>query len=188
MLPPREDKTVHELCKQLGDLNSVTKSLQSESVTLSTVRTLFDEVIREHPDLTERLSPTADIVKDPIFEKAICKLQDGQQLERYETAVLKSFEVEKPDASSSEEEESLSLAARALKRRKLQQRTSACYVDTRFVVPTSNMCERLFSVAGWALNGRRKRILPKNFEVQIFLHENREMWSIHDVDRIEKSK
>ncbi len=69
LLSPREDKTVHELCKQLGDLSSVTKSLQSERVTLSTVRTLFDEVIREHPDRTERLSPTADIVKDPIFEK-----------------------------------------------------------------------------------------------------------------------
>ncbi len=87
-----------------------------------------------------------------VAKLAICKLQDGQQLERYETAVLKSFEVEKPDASSSEEEESLSLAARALKRRKVQQRTSACYVDTRFVVPTSTMCERLFYVAGWALN------------------------------------
>ncbi len=93
---------------------------------------------KEYQVLVDELSmsPTADIVKDPIFEKAICKLQDGQQLERYETAVLKSFEVEKPDASSSGEEESLSLAARALKCRKLQQRTSACYVDTRFVVPT----------------------------------------------------
>ncbi len=25
LLSPREDKTVHDLCKQLGDLNSVTK-------------------------------------------------------------------------------------------------------------------------------------------------------------------
>ncbi len=49
------------------------------------------------------------------------------------------------------------------------------------------MCERLFSVAVYALNGRRKRILPMNFEAQIFLHEYREMWSISEVDRIAKS-
>ncbi len=66
-------------------------------------------------------------------------------------------------------------------------RTIACYVDTRVVVPTSNMCERLFHVAGYALNGRRKRILPMNFEAQIFLLENREMWSISTVNRIAKS-
>ncbi len=38
LLSPREDKKVHDLCKQLGDLNSVTKNLQSDSVTLSEVR------------------------------------------------------------------------------------------------------------------------------------------------------
>ncbi len=65
LLSPREDKTVHDLCKQLGDLNSVTKYLQGESLTLSEVRMLFDEVIHDHRDLTDRLSSTANIVKKP---------------------------------------------------------------------------------------------------------------------------
>ncbi len=66
---------------------------------------------------------------DPITRKTLAK--------PFETSALKSFEVEQPGASSSDRDDVLPLAARALKRRKLQQRTSACYVDTRFVVGAS---------------------------------------------------
>jgi len=32
---------------------------------------------------------------------------------------------------------------------------AAAYLDLRFLCPTSNMCERLFSIAGYAMNDRR---------------------------------
>ncbi len=55
------------------------------------------------------------------------------------------------------------------------------YMDTRFILPTSNVFERLFSVAGYALGDRRGRMLLSNFEEQIFLHINKELWGIEDV-------
>ena len=42
---------------------------------------------------------------------------------------------------------------------------SSRYVDLRFIRPTSNICERLFSVSKFALPNYRKRILPANFEM-----------------------
>lgn len=56
------------------------------------------------------------------------------------------------------------------------------YMDPHFLVPTSNICERLFSKAGFCLSDRRSKILPSNFESQIFLHVNKEHWSMNDVN------
>ncbi len=66
-------------------------------------------------------------------------------------------------------------------------RTIACYVDTRFVVQTSNMCERLFFCCRLRPERSAQAHTTYEFEAQIFFHENREMWSISDVDRITKS-
>ena len=57
-------------------------------------------------------------------------------------------------------------------------------MDLRFIRPTSNMCERLFSVAVYALNDRRKSVLPVNFERQLFLHADSHLWGISDVKNL----
>ena len=62
------------------------------------------------------------------------------------------------------------------------------YLDLRFMVPTSNLCERLFSKAGYSLGNRRGNILPTSFEEQIFLHVNSKMWSIDDVNTLVNGK
>ena len=55
------------------------------------------------------------------------------------------------------------------------------FLDTRFILPTSNICERLFSKAGFALSDRRKSIHPAALEEQMFLHINSSLWNIDDV-------
>ncbi len=57
-------------------------------------------------------------------------------------------------------------------------------MDVKFLVPTSNMCERIFSIAGHAISDRRERILPANFEMYIFLHFNRDFWGLEDVNNV----
>jgi hypothetical protein len=51
-------------------------------------------------------------------------------------------------------------------------------MDLRFLVPTSNVVEELFSVAGYSQNKRRMSMLPINFEAQLFLKTNSDYWSI----------
>lgn len=54
-------------------------------------------------------------------------------------------------------------------------------MDTRFILSTSNLCERLFSLACYTLNDRRRQALPAHIESQLFLHFNQDYWGIRDV-------
>jgi len=58
------------------------------------------------------------------------------------------------------------------------------YADLRFILPTSNVVERLLSVAKYILTYSRKHMHPINFETVIFLRTNRSYW---DCDTVAKS-
>jgi len=74
-----------------------------------------------------------------------------------------------------------SLAERALKRRR-RSIDANIYQSVNFLLPTSNICERLFSKAGFVLSDRRKSLSPVAFEQQMFLHCNSAHWDINDVN------
>ena len=83
------------------------------------------------------------------------------------------------------EDGGLSFVERALKKRRLSvTKLNAQYLDTRFIVPHSNMCERFFSKAGYTMSDRRKLIQPANFEEQLFLHTNSGYWGIDDINQL----
>lgn len=56
------------------------------------------------------------------------------------------------------------------------------FMDLRFILATSNNCERLLSKAGYTLGSRSKAIGPQNFESQLYLLVNREYRNIADVN------
>ncbi|RHY38716.1 hypothetical protein DYB30_010454, partial [Aphanomyces astaci] len=80
----------------------------------------------------------------------------------------------------------MSLAERALKKKKVTRVTSG-FMDFRFLCPTSNMCERFFSSTKLAIGDRRCSMTPKNFEEQMFLHANINLWTIEDVQEMMRS-
>jgi hypothetical protein len=49
---------------------------------LNDVRVLFDEVIASYPEMDPYLKWNAEIVKDPTFESAICKLINVEKWRR----------------------------------------------------------------------------------------------------------
>ncbi|ETV78796.1 hypothetical protein H257_07626 [Aphanomyces astaci] len=73
----------------------------------------------------------------------------------------------------------MSMAARGLNRRKLLQARSN-YLDCHFLRPTSNVCERLFSVTKWAMTDRHRSVLPSNLEEQLLIHCNSFLWGSED--------
>ena len=81
----------------------------------------------------------------------------------------------------------LSLAQRALKKRRIGTASEKTYNDSKFTVPTYNICERLFQTARYALTPRRARLSSFAFEQQIFLHLNSDWWNISDVADIVKN-
>ncbi|RHY12878.1 hypothetical protein DYB25_012446 [Aphanomyces astaci] len=74
----------------------------------------------------------------------------------------------------------LTLAERAKKRKKTSHEEFN-YLDCRFLRPTSNMCERFFSLAKLALTDHRRAMTPQNFEQQMFLKVNNWLWYVSDL-------
>lgn len=62
--------------------------------------------------------------------------------------------------------------------------SSRRYIDTQFITPTSNICERFFSLESTAFGERRRRFSLQNFETQMFLYCNMLLWNMFDVNRI----
>ena len=90
LLPQLNSKEIDELClssaetRRIGtllddmiDCNSVRKDLQSESVTLSDVRGLFDAIIERFSETKDNISEAAGITYSLLFESAIVKVQLG---------------------------------------------------------------------------------------------------------------
>jgi hypothetical protein len=72
-----------------------------------------------------------------------------------------------------------------IKKRKMEASSSSgcststsSYIDVRFIRPTSNKCERQFSVAGFAFTKNRQGLLPINLEMQLFLNANQHLWDL----------
>ena len=160
LLSPAEDGMVNKTCLCFSELNTITKALQSENTTLSDVRAYFNEVIEICPECHERLGPAADIVLRAQFESGIVKLQQGHLHELLATELEAVAKLKVTLPSNSEVDLStLSLAERALKKRRIHRETDENYLNTRFILPTSNVCERLFSIVGHAVTDRRKLVL-----------------------------
>ena len=71
----------------------------------------------------------------------------------------------------------LSLADLALAKKK----TNAEFGNLKWIPPTSNIAERLFSKVKHEFTDYRKSLLPVNLESQIFLSLNCDFWSVHTV-------
>eukprot|EP00171_Calliarthron_tuberculosum_P008686 IDg8686t1 len=119
-----------------------------------------------------------------MFEDAIVKLQRQNPAElSIEQRNITSFLVHNVTREIDEEQDGLPFAHRALKRQKIIAQDSALqYTDSRFLVPTSNICERVFSKAGYALTDRRKCISHAYLEAMLFLHFNLDLWESVNVN------
>ncbi|KAG3109977.1 hypothetical protein PI125_g10430 [Phytophthora idaei] len=146
MLTASEAMEVSELLKDLVKLDSVTVALQSESLAMSEVRDLFDHSISKYPAMKKYLSSNASY-----------KVITGKE------------------ESGDEKESQVSFAQQALKRRRLTG-PSEVYVDTAFIPPTSNICERLFSQSKLIFTDQRRVMKPATLEMLVLLKANCTLW------------
>lgn len=167
--------TIENLCESLENLDSVIKKLQCDSTNLGIVRALFDTVIGHFPETKAHLTKDAAIVESKEFQSALIKLQMDRatELTDEKTASIKMLR-RVPDGTVSQEKD-LSLAEMALESLRRDQVSSGDYLDTRFILCTSNACELLFSKKRCSPSDYKNSISHTNFEEQIFLHVNRNL-------------
>ena len=153
MLSAREENDLQLLNETLQKFNSLTIALQRESIDISEVRVLFNEIIRHDVNIGTYLSSNADIIHSKTFESALVKIIDNREHELF----LKEKEsvnklLKQSEITPVSTDHDLDFASKLLKKRKLEEMSSdSRYVNCRFLVPTSNITERFFSASGYAI-------------------------------------
>ncbi|KAF4041644.1 hypothetical protein GN244_ATG06161 [Phytophthora infestans] len=182
ILSAAEAMEVSELLKDLRKLDSVTVELQSETLTMLDARELFEHTIESFPSMKKFLSANASIVNSAVFERAVVRLQTGRKLTAAEMAAsarlfspITNDRASNDEKESSDDEDNISFAQQALKRRRLTG-PKETYIDTNFIPPTSNICERLFSQSKLFLTDQRRARRPATLEMLVFLKANRSLW------------
>eukprot|EP00475_Leptophrys_vorax_P022824 TRINITY_DN3105_c0_g1_i11.p2 TRINITY_DN3105_c0_g1~~TRINITY_DN3105_c0_g1_i11.p2 ORF type:complete len:143 (-),score=37.47 TRINITY_DN3105_c0_g1_i11:462-890(-) len=118
--------------------------------------------------------------------KAVVKAILSEALDENEKSKLEKFKAFEPEVKT-EEYSGLSFSERARlkKLKKIEENSpSSGYMNMKIVIPTSNVCERLFSIVGHVYNDRRKAMTPRHLEMLVYLKTNREFWSVEDIQAI----
>ena len=172
---PFKNNLLENLLNHFTKLNSVTKALKREEITIFDTRALFDDVIKSHPWTSKYLASDASIVYDVVFESAITKIQ--KKNERFVTEevlalkMMKKNEDEQASATSTSDD----LAQNIIKKKRMCD-SGSHYEGNICVLPTSNIVERFFNTAGIALSDYGHRLLPANMEYQLILKYNCRLW------------
>jgi hypothetical protein len=185
----------------LKKFNAVTIMLQKEGMSFLEVRELFQEVLEDFPDFKHYLADDANIVEDPLFEKAIVRISKGLPLsDEQKQAAARLLKCEAggdnfqpvtdnnqssddvTDEDGEPEESYIQNLERRLKRQKtMQSETELAYCNLMMIPGTSVNCERHFSLAKHILTDTRKRTTPALFEALLTLKVNREWWDEYSV-------
>ncbi|GMF18016.1 unnamed protein product [Phytophthora lilii] len=179
--------------------------LQSDGLTLLDARDLFDGLLEVRPSMGKylgkgflyeifwiasiiflSLTPDADIIHAQAFEAAVVNVLAGKtdELTAREIAVLEPFrqpEAAATSASAAPPPDADGFVRRILKRRKLSAEP-ARYKLLSAIPPTSNVVERLFSVARAFSRLERHRMSPLTLEIILFLRINASFWNVATVD------
>ena len=148
--------------------------------SIADVRILLDGIIQLYPTMRDYLGPDAGIVHSKTFESAILKIQNDRadSLTLCEKKLVVNLKLSSIDGEPDAEAH---FAETLLTKRK---GGSEQYIDTRFIQPTSNICKRFFSTAGYAFNDYRRSLLPRHLEMQLYLKLDKKFWDEKTVSNI----
>jgi len=181
LLPERNElAALKELHTHLTELDTITKKLQLESITIADARDLFDGVLERYPDM-RHLDPDNHLVRYPDFDNAVAKVLGQRESDLTDDEALSIVGFLKPAvAATPSATKPMSLADRILTAKR-QRTTMSKYIDISFIPPTSNVVERLFSSAKHILTDTRKHMDPAQFETLIFLRVNKTYWGVRSL-------
>ena len=127
-------------------------ALQESDMNMLETRVMFDDLIKKYPIMGKHLDAKAKIVNNPSFECAIIKLQKGQDatLTSLERRIISNLKINNDDNATTQElpqkrQSFADISREKAKRFKGAVVEKSIYIDTLFIMPTSNLVERLFS-------------------------------------------
>ncbi|KAG3200898.1 hypothetical protein PC128_g4296 [Phytophthora cactorum] len=187
---PAAHRRIIALVESLKTFKSVCKKLQEESISMKSVRLLFDKMAEMFPVTGHYLRPDAEIVHSPVSRGTEADLtpQESQALEPFQ---LEATATEPTTSSRSSRARTRARSAEDFETALLQSRPTPEQVAPRYepivaaIPPTSNLCERLFSQCKLAMTPHSASLLPMNFEMIVFLRANRKFWDANTLMRLD---
>ena len=176
-----ETMIVQDLFKNLKIFESVSKKLQEASVTMLEARILFDSLLERFPGLDYYI--LSGINGKPVmnrateFELAVWKALEGNMLKSNEKAILSVFQIEVCVVENYSTKNSFADAV-------LAKKAKCETFDLKWIPPTSNKAERLFSRVSHIFTDYRKSLSPINLEAQIIQNVNKKHWNVFTVQEI----
>ena len=141
--------------------------------------------MKQFPEICSHCSKDSSFVHDKTFENGIRKILEGKEnlLTATEKQSVTALEIEQK--KETEAGTSNDFAESLLKKRKIEKTgLKSCYMNCKFLVPTSNIIERFFSSATFSYNHLRRKIMPLNLEMQLFLKMNKRFWDSNLVSEV----
>ena len=173
---PSENALIDDLVNEMAKLNSVSKKLQEDRISLHDIRLLFDSVMNDFPGLEHYLGyEEGSLTHHPDFEIGISNHVAGLPLTQNQIKALSCF--------TSAVEEGIQTATTSYADNIISKKSKK-NCDLQWIPGTSNIVERFFSRAKLTLDDQRKRVLPMHFEQQVFLFANKRLWNIKNVDNV----
>ena len=168
----------------LENFKSVTIELQRHNISYVETDLLFKSIIdsNEHFDFEHYLGKHADMIHNKHLEAAIIKIQSskedtltGQELPAVKDLLLPAQHIDQP---GEDKDNGLLFAGRVLRCQRLQsEKASGVYINTNFLLPTSNDVERLFSMAKQVFCPSCRSLQPRTLEALQFLKKNQLLWN-----------
>ena len=177
---PHEKMQIQNLLEDLKGIQQATKLLQKNDCKLEGVRDIFDELIKDHPEMEEYLAPDSNIVESGNFETGIVKVQCGREdsLTAAEKAAISCFRLVNPqETQQPQAATALSLEERINRAKRMRLVGTTQYIGLNWIPATSDLVERFFSQAKLVLSDLRKGMSPITFESIMFLKMHLQLWS-----------
>jgi hypothetical protein len=183
---PSAEATIEGMFQTFEKLQSITVALQIEDLRLCDARALLDAAISLMPNELEYLAADATILHTPKFQSAVVKIQneDNASLTQEEENLVLDFKIHHVDLTEEAAvTTSVDFATELLQARK-KPKVISNYTNLDWIPPTSNVVERLFSLARLTFTDYRQATLPENLETTLFLKINVKFWNIETVAQI----
>lgn len=186
---PTDNAKINALIDDLKKCEGISKMLQtggSQQMDLYECRALFKGLIDSLGDKysLSHIKVGSSVVNNPHFENGIVKIQGGSEsdLTNPEKDAVKIFMIATDEPIGTPGTigmgttvgfaENLLLNAQQNKRQKV-----SIYRSTRHCTCTSNVCERLFSLAKLLLSPLRKSMSPDTLNMLLVLKANKQLWT-----------
>jgi hypothetical protein len=170
----------------LAKMEQVNKLLQQDSMTMATVRALFNKTIQTFPQYNnfeifkKYIQQMPLIAQSPRFEMAIEQLQLNEKSVAVHATLLTNFLVSSNAPAEEENNETSNgeddWLKDVLKPSAVKESINSAYIDTSFIPPTSNVVERLFSKIKLTIGYLRHNLTNEHLEKLMVLHMERDLW------------